>query len=95
MTANFNPTDRAGLAIEVVLTSSDNVTSLFADSVVIQAQAYNGVVFRAVLQGRTSCLRCSSLRLAPFPEAAQRVKVDVVLPATSPVGLLWLASFSH
>ena len=92
VTANFDPANKTSLAIEAVLTSSNNITSLIADSVVIQAQTYDGV-FRPVAYA--NCLKCSSVRLAPFPEMGQRIKVDVLLPARTPVGLVWLASFLY
>ena len=98
--ADFNPallnTTGRSLAVEAVLTSSNNVTSLFADSVVMQAQAQaQDGVWLTVANGRSECLRCSSLSLKPFPDTGERVKVDVVLPESTPVGLLWLASYTY
>lgn len=98
VTASFNAAlhNKNGslLAVEAVVTSVNKLTSLFAASVVMQAQAYNGV-WRTVASGYNDCIRCSSVNLAPFPETAQRVKVDVVMPNWSPTGLLWLASYSY
>lgn len=98
VTASFNPAlhhnNGRHLAVEVVVTSLSKKTSLFAASVVIQAQAYDSV-WRTVAGGNSDCLRCSSLTLAPFPLTAQRVKIDVVLSGDSPVGLLWLASYLY
>lgn len=98
ITAGFNPTlydkNATHLAVEAVITSVNNRTSLFAASAVIQAQSYNGL-WRTVTNGYNSCMRCSSLTLAPFPITAQRVKVDVVMPDSSPTGLLWLASYAY
>ena len=98
VTAGFNPAvhngNGNGLAVEAVLTSSNNVTSVFANSMVMQAQLYNGV-WRTVDDGRADCLWCASLSLTPFATTARRVKVDIVLPEQSRVGLLWLASYSY
>ena len=96
-TADFNTAlhNKSGgtLAVEAVVTGANKRVSLYATSVVIQAQTYDRV-WRTVTDGKAYCLRCTSLSLAPFPRTAQRVKVDVVLPASSPTGLLWLASYS-
>lgn len=98
VTAGFNSAlhSKSGsqLAVEAVITSLNKGSSLMAKSMVMQAQAYNGV-WRTVNGGHTFCLRCSSVTLAPFPETAQRVKVDVVLQEWLPAGLLWLASYSY
>lgn len=96
VTANLNPAayDKRGtyLTVEAVVTTFYNRTSLFATSMVMQAQAYDRV-WRTVGGGISDCLRCPSVTLAPFPVLAQRVKIDVVLPENSPTGLLWLASY--
>ena len=80
------------LTVEAVITSLNKQSSVFAASVVMQAQAYD-TVWRTVAEGSIDCLRCSSLTLAPFPLTAQRVKIDVELSEGNPAGLLWLASF--
>ena len=101
VTAGFTPPYQQGngmqVAIEAVLTDVDKRTSLFATSHVMQAQWYNATrgIWRTVAQGSNDCLKCSSLRLEPFPTTAQRVKVDVVLPDSMPAGLLWLASYLY
>lgn len=100
VTASFNSSlydDNNGsqLAVEAVVTHLNKLSSLFATSVVIQAQAYNNGVWRNVAGGIDYCMSCSSMTLAPFPITAQRVKVDVVMPEWSPTGLLWLASYSY
>ena len=96
VTANLNPAihnnNGSHLTVEAVVTSLNKRTSVFAASVVMQAQAYDRV-WRTVAGGSSDCLRCSSVTLAPFPLTAQRVKVDVVLSEDSPAGLLWLASY--
>ena len=99
VTAGFNPAlhhDRngSGLAVQAVVTAPDKSTSLFATSVVMQAQKFDGV-WRTEPDGQAYCKECSSVRLAQFPAAARRVKVDVVLPESTPAGLLWLASFRY
>ena len=98
VTAGFNPAvhnkEGSRVAVEAVLTSAGTLYSLFATSLVMQAQSYNGL-WRTVADGSRYCLDCSSVRLVPFPETAQRVKVDVVMPESSPTGLLWLASYPH
>lgn len=98
VTAGFNATlsdgNESHLAVEAVFTSVNKMTSLFADSMVLQAQTNDGV-WRTVPNGNIYCLRCSSVSLAPFPVTAQRVKVDVVLPEWTPTGLLWLASYPY
>ena len=98
VTAGFNPAVHkkkgSRVTVEAVLTSAGTVYSLFATSLVMQAQSYNGL-WRTVADGYRYCTDCSSVRLVPFPETAQRVKVDVVLPESSPAGLLWLASYPH
>ena len=100
VTAGFNSALHSGIngshvAVEAVVTSIDKKTSLFATSVVMQAQAYNNGIWRAVTGGYSHCARCSSIILAPFPVTAQRVKVDVVMTEESPTGLLWLASYPY
>ena len=101
VTAGFNPRfqdeDGMHVAVEAVLTDVDQRTSLFATSYVMQAQRYNATrgVWRTEADGSNDCIDCSSLRLEPFPMTAQRVKVDVVLPESMPVGLLWLASYQY
>ena len=98
VTAGFNPAlyNNSGshLAVEALVTSVDQRTSLFAPSMVMQAQTYSGL-WRTVADGHNYCIRCSSVCLAPFPATAQRVRVDVVLPDSSPTGLLWLASYTY
>ena len=98
VTAGFNPAvynkEGSRVAVEAVLTSAGTIYSLYATSLVMQAQSYNGL-WRAVADGYSYCTDCSSVRLVPFPETAQRVKVDVVLPESLPTGLLWLASYPH
>ena len=98
VTASFNAAlhnkNGSRSAVEAVVTSVSKLTSLYAASVVMQAQAYNGV-WRTVADGYNDCIRCSSVSLAPFPVTAQRVKVDVVMPNYTPTGLLWLASYSY
>ena len=91
---NNNNNNGSYLAVEAVVTSLNKKSSLFAASVVIQAQTYDGV-WRTVADGHSYCLRCSSVSLAPFPVTAQRVKVDVVMPEWNPTGLLWLASYPY
>ena len=97
-TASFNAAlynnNGSRLAVEAVVTSTDKMSSLSATSVVMQAQAYNGV-WRTVADGHNYCLRCSSSSLVPFPVTAQRLKLDVIMPDSSPAGLLWLASYSY
>lgn len=96
LAASFNPAvyNNSGshLTVEAVITSLNKQSSVFAASVVMQAQAYD-TVWRTVAGGSNDCLRCSSLTLAPFPLTAQRVKIDVELSEGNPAGLLWLASF--
>ncbi len=93
VTADFHPASRnANLAVEAVITSVDNRTSVFATSIVVQAQRFEGA-WRTVDNGTAECLRCSSVVLAPFPMTVSRVKVDVVMPDSTPMGLLWLASY--
>ncbi len=92
---NNNNNNGSHLAVEAVVTSLNKVSSIAADSVVMQAQTYTNGVWRTVADGRIYCLRCSSVSLVPFPVAAQRVKVDVVMPEWLPVGLLWLASYEY
>ena len=100
VTANFNSAlhnnnkNGSQLAVEAVVTDVNKVSTLFAISVVIQAQTYNGV-WRTVADGQNYCKFCSSVSLAPFPATAQRVKVDVVLSEWFPAALLWLASYSY
>lgn len=98
VTAGFNAAlynnNGSHLGIEALVTDADKRTSLYATSMVMQAQAYNGL-WRTVAHGIIDCIGCSSVSFAPFPVSAQRVKVDVVLPAESPTGLLWLASYSY
>ena len=98
VTAGFNPAvhmeSGKPFAVEAVLTSVDKISSLFATSLVMQAQSYNGL-WRTVDYGSTYCKDCASVRLAPFPETASRVKVDVVMPEEEPTGLLWLASYPY
>ena len=98
VTADFNAAvhQRNGsrLAVEAVVTSINRKTSLFATSVVMQAQAYNGL-WHPVADGYSYCTDCTSVGLAPFPETAQRVKVDVVMPEWVSTGLLWLASYPY
>ena len=97
VTASFNSAlhnNGSQLAVEAVVTSLNRLSTLFATSVVIQAQAYNGV-WRTVAEGQNYCKICSSVSLAPVPATAQRVKVDVVLPEWYPTGLLWLASYPY
>ncbi len=98
MTADFDATllsqNGSQLAVEAVVTGLDRITSVFAASVVMQAQRHDGL-WRTVTDGHIYCLRCASVTLAPFPVTAQRVKVDVVMPASVPTGLLWLASYSY
>ena len=101
VTAGFSPRFHGEgamhVAIEAVLTDVDKRTSLFATSHVMQAQLYNATrgVWQTEAHGSNDCIGCSSLRLEPFPMTAQRVKVDVVLPESMPVGLLWLASYQY
>ncbi len=101
VTAGFNASlhdnnnNGSHLAVEAVVTSLNKVSSIAADSVVMQAQTHTNGVWRTVADGRNYCLRCSSVSLVPFPVAAQRVKVDVVMPDWLPVGLLWLASYEY
>lgn len=98
VTAGINSTilheNGSQVAVEAVLTSLSEVISLAAVSMVMQAQTYNGL-WRTVENGHTYCLRCPSVTLAPFPEKVQRVKVDVVMPYSTPTGLLWLASYTY
>lgn len=77
------------------MTSINKQVSVFAASVVMQAQAYNNGIWRTVAGGHNYCMECSSVTLAPFPVTAQRVKVDVVLTEVIPTGLLWLASYPY
>ena len=96
VTADFNPAtyNKKGtyLTVEALVTTLDNRNSLFATSMVMQAQSYDKV-WRTIGGGISDCLRCPSVTLAPFPVMAQRVKIDVVLSEDSPAGLLWLASY--
>ena len=100
VTADFNAAvhERNGsrLAVEAVVTSINRKTSLFATSMVMQAQAQaNNGLWRPVADGYIYCMDCTSVDLAPFPETAQRVKVDVVMPEWVSTGLLWLASYPY
>ena len=99
VTAGFHPAlpplRNVELAVEAVVTGVGNLTSVFATSMVVQAQSFDGVVWKTVDNGTADCLRCANVVLTPFPEAAKRVKVDVVMPEATPVGLLWLASYEY
>ena len=101
VTAGFNPTtaqinNESQLAVEALVTSLDKTTMLSVTSIVMQAQTYSKV-WRTVADnnGHDYCLGCSRLNLAPFPATARRVKVDVVMPDSTPTGLLWLASYPY
>ena len=94
--AGLNPAfyNKSGgkIGVEAVVTYMSGKESLFAASMVMQAQTYD-TSWRTVANGSANCLRCSSVTVAPFPMTAQRVKVDVVMPERIPTGLLWLASY--
>lgn len=100
VTAGFNAAAhrRKGslVAVEAVLTSVNKKASLFATSLVMQAQVYDKY-WRTVddFHSHGYCLKCSSMTLVPFPETARRVKVDVVMPEEAPTGLLWLATYPY
>ncbi|KAL6717695.1 hypothetical protein ACLMJK_005610 [Lecanora helva] len=84
------------VAVEAVVTKDQNVqTSLIVKSLVIQAQAKINGVWKALPGDRSGCLTCSSVAIRPMPEAAQRVKIDVVLQEDMPSGTVWLASYPY
>lgn len=87
---------QAGYALEAVMTGLDHKTSVFTQSLNMQAQTLdvdkNTRVWRTLDRGTSQCTDCSSLSIEPLPIGTQRVKVDVVLKAATAVGLLYLAS---
>ena len=89
----------ANLAVEAVLTGLDNTTSLNATSLDMQAQSSNRAfmttLWRSLPDGEKACTNCSSVELAPLPDNAQRVKINVVLPPNVKAGLLYLASIPY
>ena len=85
--------------VEAVVTSLDNKTSVFAQRLEVEAQTADGAfgtqIWRTLVNGSSGCENCSSVDLAPFPIAAKRIKVDVVLPAAVTAGVVWLASVPY
>ena len=95
-TTAFQKSDTSAYAVEAVVTGVDNVTSLFAQSMQIQAQTYdfsfNPGAWRTLANGSSQCSKCASIDIEPIPVGTQRFKVDVVLQSATVVGLLYLAS---
>ena len=87
---------QAGYAMEAVMTGLDHKTSIFTQSLNMQAQTLdvdkNTHVWRTLDRGTTQCTDCSSLAMESLPIGTQRVKVDVVMKAATAVGLLYLTS---
>ena len=87
---------RAGYAMEAVMTGLDHKSSVFTQSLNMQAQTLDvdkGMrLWRTLDHGTNQCTDCSSLALEALPIGTQRVKVDVVMKVATAVGLLYLAS---
>ena len=85
-----------GAMVEAVMTGLDNATSLFAQSLQIQAQTaetlHDVQMWRTLVNGSDECSNCSSVRIQPLPVGTQRVKVNVLLEGAVAVGLLYLAT---
>ena len=93
VTAGFNggihSSNGSRVTVQAVFTSLDKIRRVATVSAVMQAEVYEEV-WRTV--NSTDCPRCASVTLAPFVVTAQRVKVSVVMPDSTPKGLLWLAA---
>ena len=94
--ANFNAASgKSGYVVEALLTGLDSRTSLVAQSLKIQAQAYelisNTHVWGTLANGSYECANCASVEIPSVPIGTQRIKVNLVL-RTASAGLLYLAS---
>ena len=82
--------------VQAVMTEADNMTSLLAESLEMQAQTYtilsNMQLWHTMIGGSAACAECSSVALQQVPIGAQRIKADVILPTATAVGLLYVVS---
>ena len=82
--------------VEAVMTGLDSTTSVYAESLQIQAQTaetlHDTQTWRTLVNGSSECSNCSSIAIQPVPTGTDRIKVNVILEGAAAAGLLYLAS---